>query len=72
MQPSIETEPKQDSEGRFEEVINGWCVLSRDNPADRDVEIKILEGGVGKTFVKFSGEGSRDTRDLVHFIVWGQ
>ena len=59
------------SEGRFEEVIHGWCILSYEHPASYNVEIKTLGGGVGKTYVKFCVEGSCNST-VAYIIVWGQ
>jgi len=65
-----------DAGDRFEEGINGWCVLSAENPTDRALTIETLVGGVGETYIKYkmystdSGHGKEN--DPIQIIVWGR
>merc|ERR1712179_355315 len=64
----------EDPGDRFEEAVTGWCVLSPENPTDRDFEFKTLEGGVGETYIKFTittgDSGHGEAKDPIAVIVW--
>ena len=67
---------QEDPGERFEEAVTGWCVLSAENPTDRDFEFKTLEGGIGDTYIKLSftsGDSGRgEAKDPIKIIAWGQ
>jgi len=74
---SIHSLRYHDDGTRFEECISGWCVLSLQEPEEREIEFEVIEGGVGDKFIRWkitSGNAGRNVgvnRYGVYILVWG-